>query len=56
MVVIPFRLPVALVKRLDRHAARMRREQPGVEVGRADAVRFLLGQALDREEARHGKA
>lgn len=56
MAVIPFRLPAALVRRLDRHAARLRQEQPGLRVTRADALRLLLTEALDREEARRGKA
>jgi len=56
MAVVPFRLPASLVKRLDRHAARLRREQPGVEVTRADVVRLLLTRALDaaEHEVRHG--
>lgn len=56
MEVIPFRLPSALVERLDRHAERLRRRHPGLEATRADALRLLLTEALDREEARHGKA
>lgn len=56
MKVIPFRLPADLVKRLDRHAERMQAEKPGLQVTRADALRVLITQALDREEARDGKA
>jgi hypothetical protein len=54
MAVTPIRLPVALIKRLDRHAARLRAEQPGVNITRSDAIRLLLSRALDREEAHHG--
>jgi len=52
MKVIPFRLPTDLVKRLDRHAERMQAEQPGLQVTRADALRVLLTEALDRAEAK----
>jgi hypothetical protein len=56
MQVIPFRLPDTLVKRLDKHAERLRLKHPGFEANRADALRLLLTEALDREEARDGKA
>lgn len=56
MQVIPFRLPEDLVKRLDRHAERLRKEQRGMRVTRADVVRVLLTEGLDRVEGRHGKA
>lgn len=56
MKVVPFRLPAELVKRLDRHAERMSKAQPGLLATRGDAVRVLLTEALDRSEARHGKA
>ncbi|HEX9048980.1 MAG TPA: hypothetical protein VF841_00440 [Anaeromyxobacter sp.] len=49
-----FRLPESMIGRLDRYAERLRRERPGLEVSRADAVRLLLAAALDQEE-RHGK-
>jgi hypothetical protein len=49
MAVIPFRLPVPLVKRLDKYAARLRKEHPGMHATRADAVRVLLTKALDQE-------
>ena len=42
------RLPSALVARVDRYAARMRRELPGVRFARAEAVRVLLTRALDQ--------
>jgi len=54
MQVIPFRLPAALVKRLDKHAARLRAERPGLRVTRADALRLVVTEALDRVEASHG--
>ena len=52
MKVIPFRLPADLVKRLDKHAERMQAEQPGLQATRADALRVLLTEALDRAEAK----
>ena len=42
-----FRLPVSLLARLDRYAKRMRDEQKGLNVTRADVVRLLLTRALD---------
>lgn len=56
MQVVPFRIPDELVKRLDKHADRLRREQPGLRVTRADALRVLLTEALDQKEARNGKS
>lgn len=47
-----FRLPVALVKRLDAHVQKLKKEQPGLDVTRADVVRMLLTRQLDREEKR----
>lgn len=55
MRIVPFRLPSSLVTRLDRHAARLRKVHPGIEVTRADALRQLLIGALDREEGRHAE-
>jgi len=52
MKVIPFRLPADLVKRLDRHAERLRREHPGLNPTRADALRMLLVEALAAKEGR----
>lgn len=51
-----FRLPESLIARIDRHVERLRRAAPGVEIGRADVVRFLLVQALDAEEGRRAPA
>lgn len=45
-----FRLPRELLKRLDAHVEQLRREQPGMTISRADAVRVLLGRALDEAE------
>ena len=56
MQVQAFRLPTGLMKRLDQHAQRLAGERPGLRVTRTDALRMLLMEALDREEARHGKA
>lgn len=57
MVVMPFRLPPAMVKRLDQHAERIRKAQPGLRATRSDALRMLVNEALDRAEeaARNGK-
>ena len=55
MKIVPFRLPAALVTRLDRHAARLRKAHPGIEVTRADALRQLLIGALEREEVRNAE-
>lgn len=55
MKVIPFRIPAALVKRLDRYAARLRQDQPGLHATRADALRMLLTEMLDQKEAGHGR-
>ncbi len=49
------RLPSALVGRVDRYAARMRRDLPGVRFARAEAVRVLLMRALDQLGATKGK-
>jgi hypothetical protein len=54
---VAFRLPDSLIARLDRHTARMTKENPGLEFSRADAVRSLLTRALDQVEGtkRSGK-
>ena len=49
---VAFRLPDNLIKRLDRHVARMGSENPGLDFTRVDAVRSLLTRALDEVEAR----
>ncbi len=51
-----FRLPPDLVAKLDRIAARLAAERPGIPVTRADVVRMLLTRAAAEEEARHGKS
>jgi len=48
---VAFRFPDALIERLDRHAARMSKQHPGMTYTRADAVRTLLFAALDEAEA-----
>lgn len=45
-----FRLPPALLARVDAYAARLQGSTPWATVTRADAVRALLGQALDAVE------
>jgi predicted DNA-binding protein len=46
-----FRLPVSLLERLDAYADRLRAEQPGINITRADVVRLLLSRALSEVEA-----
>lgn len=46
-----FRLPTSLLERLDQYAVRLRGEQPGITITRADVVRLLLTRALDEAEA-----
>lgn len=50
------RVPRTLVGRVDRYAATMRRELPGVRFARAEAVRVLLTRALDQLAADKGKS
>jgi hypothetical protein len=52
---VGFRLPEALVERLDRYAEARAREL-GLEVTRTDAARMLLTAALDSAEGGAGKA
>ena len=58
MQVTPIRLDATMLKRLDKHADRMRRDTPGLRATRSDALRTLLNEALDRAErmVRDGKA
>jgi hypothetical protein len=49
-----FRLPLQLLDRIDRHGARLREEQPGITITRADVVRLLLTRALDDVESQTG--
>jgi hypothetical protein len=44
------RAPHALVERLDAFVERLKAEEPGRRVTRADAIRILLHKALDAEE------
>ena len=52
MVQLAFRLPGALVARVDAYAKRLNAATPGLDVTRTDAVRALLTQALDRVEGK----
>lgn len=45
-----FRMPVALVTRLEAHAERLRAQTPGMRFSISDAVRVLLTKGLDQEE------
>lgn len=48
--VVSFRLDAELLARVDAEVARMKATAPWADVGRTDAVRKLLGEALDRVE------
>jgi hypothetical protein len=41
------RFPVSIVARIDAHTEAMRRAMPGLSIGRSDALRSLVVQALD---------
>ena len=43
-----FRLPSALVERIDAYAEVLREQTPGMRVSRTDAVRVLLTMSLER--------
>jgi hypothetical protein len=45
-VPITFRLDVELVRALDREAERIGAANPGLKIGRTDALRMLLVEAL----------
>lgn len=48
---VAFRLPIRLVKRIDRHAKRLSKKERGVvEFSRTDALRDLLTRALEIAE------
>ncbi len=51
---VAFRFSNRLLARVDRHAKRLGRQQPGITFTRADAVRDLLTRALDLVE-KNGK-
>lgn len=50
MKITPIRYPPDLLRRLDRHAERLRREQPGVTITRSDVIRLLLERGLSEAE------
>jgi len=50
---IPIRLSLEMLARLDEYVKR--EHQRGVNITRTDAVRILLGKALDMEEKAAGK-
>ncbi len=54
-LVMPFRLPADLVRRLDALAERLSEERPGIEITRSDVVRMLLLRGVDEEERRHDR-
>ena len=53
---VAVRLSRSLLERVDRHLERLQGQVPGwVTVTRADAIRALLLDALDRVEGRQGR-
>jgi hypothetical protein len=50
-VQVAFRLPESMLDRIDDHAKRLTAANPGLEFVCVDAVRSLLGRALDEVEA-----
>ena len=48
---VAFRLPNDLLQRVDAYADQMRRDVPGMNASRADAVRVLLNKALEEPAA-----
>ncbi|MDQ3341486.1 MAG: hypothetical protein M4D80_40545 [Myxococcota bacterium] len=53
---VAFRFAKRLLARVDRHAKRLGRQQPGITFSRADAVRDLLTMALDLVEKKDGES
>src|SRR5262245_23096604 len=47
LVLVSVRLPESLITRVDQYVDVMRQTLPGASVGRADALRSLVVQALD---------
>jgi hypothetical protein len=52
MQVLAVRLPEELLQFLDRHAATLMEENPGMEVSRAGALRMVLAIAMKDEKPR----
>ncbi len=50
MAVVAIRLPQALVDRLERYTGQLREGRPGFDVTKADAIRSLLIEGLDRHK------
>ncbi len=50
------RLSDELLERIDRQVERIRREQDGLKVSRADVIRMLLEKALDAIEGKAKKS
>jgi len=46
------RLPVSILERVDAYTERMHREIPGAKFTRTDAIRMLLVQALEAQDAK----
>jgi predicted transcriptional regulator len=49
-VIVPIRLDADLVRRIDRFAARVRRESAGMTISRNNAIRTLISRALSAAE------
>ncbi len=50
-----FRLPVELLKRLDRHVRHLQEESPGMTFTRTDVIRMMLTKFLDDAEEKMPK-
>jgi hypothetical protein len=48
---LAIRLEEPLLARIDAYVERLKKERPGIDVNRTDAVRSLLTMALDQLEA-----
>jgi len=50
MIVFSTRIPKKLIEQIEVFAQKMADERPGIKVTRAEAVRFLLIQALENQQ------
>lgn len=52
---VAVRLARSLLERVDGHVERLRAQVPGISFSRADAIRSLLTEALDRAEGKKAR-
>ncbi len=52
---VAVRFPNDLLDRLERYVQRLKKERPGLNVSRADAVRMIVHERLDQIEAEDSK-